>query len=382
MITPDLLRYSGFEEAEQILDPVRLSALCGFPVTLLRLRIKPGSSVAVSWRRAEARSAPGGAGSPSDHGWAALFASADKVRGAIRRAERSQVPLLARPSASSAALAGGLVSDPALTRPFGVVADRTAPDEAMRVLAYKPALRATLHLPGRGLVLRLSRSPMTRLMRIGRVCRDAAVPAPDVAPWGHRHTVMASPHWGDGDLGHTRREDAAWRAGRAVAALHGVGPADWPVARPLPSLLPVATQIVGVLPELEERVRALYGELRARRPLVVGPEVPLHGDLSPDQVLHDDLSVRLIDFDRAALGPAGADLGTWEAACEELGAPELAAAFRAGYGPTSTETRRYWVARAHLSRALEPLKSCRASWPAEVVERLARAERALDGENG
>lgn len=378
MITPDLLRYSGLDEAERILDPDSLGTLCGFPVILLRLRVKPGASVAVAWRHAGLRSDDERAEAPSNHGWAALYSSADKVRGAIRRAERSGAALLAHPSASSAVLAGGLVSDPQLTRPLTVVSDRTAPNEAMRVLAYKPAVRATVHLPRRGVVLRVAGSPMTRLTRIAQACGDASVPTLDVTPWGHRNTVTATPHWGDGDLARTRMAQGARRAGRAIAALHAADPAAWPAARPLPDLLPVARQLVGVRPAWEERVRALYEELSARTPVVRGPGVPLHGDLSPDQVLHDERSIRLIDFDRAALGPAGADLGTWEAACEELGTPELAEAFRAGYGAVPADERRYWVARAHFSRALEPLKSCQVSWPVQVAECLARAERALN----
>ena len=106
--TPDF----GVPFIADLRSPDVLSAHLGFPVEPVRIRIKPGRSAIVAWRR------PG-----VDHlggwGWTAVMADPDKLANLRRRAARVGETVLdhAVSDTGFVLLSGGVRADPKLARP-------------------------------------------------------------------------------------------------------------------------------------------------------------------------------------------------------------------------------------------------------------------------
>ena len=108
---------------------------------------------------------------------------------------------------------------------------------------------------------------------------------------------------------------ASMRVGALLAALHSVAvPAPRVVVAQewLERLGLVAHTLVLVEPRWQRAVRALAGSLAANvKTIATTPNVTLHGDLHPRNVLIDGDRLGLIDLDSVRHGPAIADLGDW-----------------------------------------------------------------------
>lgn len=115
---------------------------------------------------------------------------------------------------------------------------------------------------------------------------------------------------------------------------------------------------------LAERLVAAPGE----------PVVPVHGDLSADQVLRrPDGRLALIDLDEAGRGPAALDLGAVAAAwwlAHPAAAASLVAALHDGYAevadPPEEAGVRLRTAAQLLRRAAEPFRAGRSCWAEQV----------------
>ncbi len=109
--------------------------------------------------------------------------------------------------------------------------------------------------------------------------------------------------------------NASMRVGALLAGLHSVAvPAQRVVgAREWRDRLGLVAQtLVLVEPRWERAVRALAGSLAASiNTFATAPNVTLHGDLHPRNVLIDGDRLGLIDLDSVRRGPAVADLGDW-----------------------------------------------------------------------
>ena len=66
-----------------------------------------------------------------------------------------------------------------------------------------------------------------------------------------------------------------------------------------------------VLPDLAEQVAELLSELTDRWDEASEPSVPIHGDTNENNAILEDGHIALIDFDRAGVGAAGADVGNF-----------------------------------------------------------------------
>ncbi|MDN6373777.1 MAG: aminoglycoside phosphotransferase family protein, partial [Brevibacterium aurantiacum] len=108
----------------------------------------------------------------------------------------------------------------------------------------------------------------------------------------------------------------------------------------------------------------------------------IHGDLSPDQVLVGHSECRIIDLDRAGVGPVGMDLGRWVAACRRRTDEEgtsLEAGFLDGYraaGGVDVDVEA-WAAWAMLVTAVEPWRTCRPDWQQATMQTINAAQQAL-----
>ncbi|WP_299301244.1 phosphotransferase [uncultured Brachybacterium sp.] len=433
-----LLDHAQLRGAEVLLDPARLSALLDREVILDRVRIKPGASVLVSYRATGivtgAGTAPGTAsraGSSAvgrdlaEVGWVQLVRSHDKRENILRRAGRTggevrehhlpaspaspaspaapavaAPPVAAPPAAAEQVpylLSGGIDSDPRLGAEIHRVLRRHQDVPAPRVLSYNPSRHAVLLLPGTGEVLRVAARPLDDLLQVVTHWRELGLPTLDQRRWRGRRAVLVGERWGDGDLAglasHPLSMPAATRLGGIIARLHAaeVSGRDLPAAR-IGGLIPETTEAVAdLLPHRAERIERLSTRLREELP-ADGPQVLIHGDLSPDQVLvsvdetavpgEGRLPLRVVDLDRSGLGPAGADLGSWLASCLLAGVEEQAAAFLAGYAQhralPAPEELAAWTARALLAAALDPMRRYGEDWLPTIEQRLALAETVLE----
>ncbi len=371
----DLVGWSELPGLATLVDPTSLAALAAGPVTPDRIRIKPGLSAVLSWH------------TDTEHGWAALLTDPDKIDAVRRRADHVGEPLLLdRVHTREVLVAGRLDSDPGIAREIGHVRRRMRIARDCQVLAHNPGKRVVAAV-GLGLtrrVVRIAARRQDHLVEVTRRWRAFGAPVLPVSTVGRRHTAVESPWWGQGDLSHAGTVDHARLAGQAVAEVHrasaGAAAAD---------LAPLdLVDLVGILPAERDRIDWLVAEIDARTRASAtgsGGQVGLlHGDLSPDQVLVNDAAaghqIRIIDLDRATTGTAAADAGSWSAACDLIGRPDLAEAFLTGWDLPAPDLTA-WQARAVVAAAIEPFRQLRHDWRALVTARLARAESLLTQEN-
>ena len=187
---------------------------------------------------------------------------------------------------------------------------------------------------------------------------------------------------------------AARAAGVSLRRLHrrpqdelaGTGP-----ERHAQAVLAAAGAVAFLVPPLAARVRRLAAEVAAEIALRGGDRVALHGDFSSDQVIvAPDGAVAVIDFDGAAVGAAGVDLGTFLAQLErdrtlgrrERGRAEaLGGALLEGYGSTPDGLGAF-VAAGLLRLAPHVFRERDAAWPELTAQLVAAAERAADRAGG
>lgn len=424
-----LVAHARLARSRDLLDPRRLGELLGREVRIDRIRIKPGSSVLVSYRDAATPARPGAAQHGSDLaqvGWVQLVDSADKREGILRRAARGGIEVTEHQDQHGEAseqgpflLSGGVDSDPRLGKLVHSVLRRLTAGPVPRVLSYNPSRHLVLELPGTGEVLRVAARPLADLHRVSELWLALGLPTTAQHPWRGKDSVLVSELWGSGDLaalagadhagtehdGTDRREGAhaaARTLGEVIARLHDADVSEQdPTGRELPvartgELVPVSTEILAdLMPHRAEQVQELCERLGGILHELTGPgaeQALIHGDLSPDQVLvgREDSGrqdsggqdIRVVDLDRSGLGHPGIDLGTYLAACRTAGADHLAEGFLAGYavhralpGPAELAA---WTARALLAAALDPMRRFHEDWPAQLAARLDLARTVLD----
>lgn len=361
-----------------------LGDLVGRRVDPLRVRVKPGLSMIVGWRDRA------GSGDPLGRfGWAAVFADPEKVAAVRRRARHVGARLMVDEPvgrAGAVLLAGGIDSDPGVARELAHARRRLPSSAHLAVLAYNPGKRvvATVTVGPARRVVRVSAEPQDHLVAAVNRWRAFGAPVLPIRTVGRRGTAVESPWWGLGDLRRVGGAEQARRVGRVLAEVHRASARRGAESR----VAPVETdELAAALPAERDRIARLTARVEERAALADRSGIGLvHGDLSPDQVLVDDLGqIRLIDLDRATSGPAGVDLGSWLAAGDLSVRTDLVEGFLAGWGSagmaTPESTVDLWQARAVLAGASEPFRQVRPDWRAHVVESLDRAESLLSGRN-
>lgn len=381
-----------------------LSAHLGFPVRPVRIRIKPGRSALVAWRR------PG-----IDHlggwGWTAVMADPSKLANLRRRAAGVGETVVdhAVTNTGFALLSGGVRADPKLVRPLAEAAMSLDLD-ACAVVGVNPGRRVLLRSPGRGAeFVRIATGSLSRMVAASEQWQRWGLPTLPVHRLGEQENAVRTPWWGTGDLAGTPDPTIAEAVGVSIAHLHahGAGEAS-PAGRgagPLAMLADAERTLARLLGD-DGRVAELMRRIGERLESAGGlcDDRAIHGDLSPDQVLVGDGDVRIIDLDRAGVGPLGMDLGRWTAACrlrEDGYGPGLEEGFLRGYdraggftgraestgvaGPAAAGALAAWTAWALLVTAIEPWRSCRPDWRERTDRHFALAEEALasgSGRNG
>lgn len=337
----------------------------------------------------------------------------EKVTKSLRRAPAGSVLgtdparglVVATPPADRDLPGLALLDDARRTRRLlrGLVGDRSGVRDAdLRTLRYKPQRRwvGVVRLRhGPTMVLRVYRpAAARRAVEAIRACSvgcgtPALIGADEsrgVAAIEHVQGAALSRVSGAGgpDLAAVRSAGSALarlHSARDVA-LHGRGNAD------ADAVLLAADQLVALLPDQTDDVRALSAKVAGRLLNTAEVRLPVHGDFSLDQVVVDETGVaRLIDLDEAHLGDPASDLACVAAALARdavLGnvSADLATswleALREGYAdvlaPPAEERLAVHTAAHLLRRAVEPFRLRQtADWPEAVGELLTRARQVV-----
>lgn len=391
---------STAEVVDRVLDEDWLSGLLGRAVRATRLRVKPDVAVIIALADTDS-------GLPAGWGRFLWPVSRSKAATARRRAE------LAGTWTREQELGGGLVVDsgPLAADPALVAHLHRAQSLRLlsaldpgRVLRYNPLRR--LVVAESHSVVRVSAASQALARELGR-CLRGLIPLPEetgVSAWYADAHISAGRRVGDMDLagasgaGPRARAAAHMGAGELLAALHastgGLSPGLRDrLATGRSDLHAQVSAHVGLLdllaPELAARLRRLLERLAGGaegavvgngpvRPTRADKAVLTHGDASPDQVLMDSASGRLwlTDFERACLGPAADDLGSYLAECAlPAGNLMLAGYERAGGTlPRGGELGRA-VTRSRLLRLVDPLRRADPLWREAIGASLSRLER-------
>jgi Ser/Thr protein kinase RdoA (MazF antagonist) len=118
------------------------------------------------------------------------------------------------------------------------------------------------------------------------------------------------------------------------------------------------------------------------RPARSGP-CAIHGDFHVGQVLQAGDETVLVDFDRAGLGPAELDVGSFRSHLIELDAdPELDQAFLSGYScrarrPLDKDLSALATAEALFRRAVFSFRRLQLDWPLAMRRTLRRVDHLL-----
>ena len=419
-----------------LLDNTRLSELLGEAVHVTRVRYKPGTSLLVAYRRLRNGS--------FDHGWAHTAAApATKLLGreSRSRSRGGNIRILRPDPRNDGAVVavGDVAEDWALRRNLkwlqhngparlGLHVTPGAGLPAGSVLRYKPERRLVLltHKAGAAVVIKTGAAPASpgQQPHFLDPLRQHGVPIlPQLADAEClAHGISASPAWGTGDLAaHNHQADAhlAYAAGQALAALHcfpvtgtaGAGAADvrardtscsWREEHAA-QLKATRSMVSSLFPKLEPLARQLESRLAG---LLLNQHqtaaVLVHGDFSPDQVLVGHTDVRLIDFDRAGIGTAEADLGSFAAAEEmavsaagtapgnsplgrapgtaAVGGPKtarLAEGYLDAGGRFTSAGMAAWAAFRLFNSSVDPFRDRSPEWAADMSWHLRRAKELI-----
>ncbi|MFF2246689.1 phosphotransferase family protein [Arthrobacter sp. NPDC058130] len=390
-----------------VLDDELLSELLGESVRITRTRYKPHTSALVAFRRAG-----NGGGS---YGWA-LTTAPEHVGKMQRRADSSQKRgggiRLVRPSDlhGDVVVAVGPIEEDWPLRPnlrwlrghgLGRLGALPAAarflDPPVSVLRYNPGRRLVARVPSATLPVVVKAAVQTDGAAAGLGLRQRleshGIPVlPELADAEcAAHGISASPDWGHGDLSGAGNDSAAYRAGKALAAIHGMdaGPGADPAAEAADlerQLAATRSMIACLLPGLEAPITRLTGRLLA----TVGAASPhgpvlVHGDFSADQVLVDGEDVRIIDFDRVRTSDPARDLGSF-AAVEDIADPsgvgpvaggrktaQLIDGYRAAGGHVSLARVETWAAFRLFLNSVDPFRNRVSDWPADTNWQIRRA---------
>lgn len=375
---------AGLRGAEALLSDEGLSELLGTETEATHLRLKLGHSVIVSHRLRGS----------DQHGWTVLTDDADKYAKLLSRAAKLGQEVTVHRSESPYLVSGGVWADRWLGRELAAAHEALGPEARWRILRYNPHRRVVAvvdHLSAQGElaqhVVRVSAGSLGHIVSTAERWRAAGLPVTRMKPLGKRGTATTAPLWGHTDLLKDPFVPAARTAGRRIAELHSL-----PVTEAEPALPVLEADVDGcvdavaqIAPWLADRVEVLAEKLTsaamAQNP---GRPVELHGDLSPDQILlaaPGSHKIRIIDLDRAGMGPAMRDVGSWAAACRGAGLPELTEAFLSGYMEVAEVDRAalsIWESYAHLASALDPFRNREAGWADKVTQRVESAETAVE----
>lgn len=348
---PDAVRvtYLRYKPATSLLATVRV-VRDGQATTGLLVATAPDASAKIDKLRRHAHDHPGDLPvvDDTDHGVLLAPITADRHLRGCRR-------LAARLGEIDSRLAGGEVS----------------------VLSYKPHRRLVARLAHDGVptaVVKVHRrdamDEVTATLRWATAVASHRLALPRLIGTDPDHGIAVTT-WLPGtalDAHDPDRRRATLRAvGKLLGRLHRADPAGLPATPPRPEVPSVIAAIDQLRPDLTGRARAaLAGTTRS-----LNAPTPVHGDLTPDQVVHGSDGVGLIDLDRTAVGAPATDLASWIAeelvqvapGAGDVGPPEpLLEGYRSVGGPATDGDVAAALPFELLRRATDPFRSRSSDW--------------------
>ncbi|MBY5935113.1 phosphotransferase [Tateyamaria omphalii] len=253
----------------------------------------------------------------------------------------------------------------------------------LRILRYKPGRRIVLcadgpHGPVAVIKMHADQAAYDRAVAGAVYARSMG--GPEVIGTAQDDFAIATA-W---TRGHALSPQSAPRdfnlAGAMLAHHHVAGnPKKLPDWKP-PALLRTVEAISALSPALEVQAQRLAQRLPE---LTASEMVALHGDFSADQVIRDGQGTVILDWDRAATGPAARDLGSALARLdldeiEGVDTNEARTALLEGYGAVrelpSGRTIAAHRAQALFALAAEAFRARRADWDDQLRAVLRRVE--------
>jgi thiamine kinase-like enzyme len=271
----------------------------------------------------------------------------------------------------------------------------------LECLRYKPGRRfvARLEQGGRPLaVLRVCHADGYPSALLGAALGAATVGPRLLGTLDHRHLLATA--WAPGksacpEQGGALEPLAIQALGRTLGRLH-LSRLHHPMQRTAhceaAACARAARALAVLCPDLAAWAMRLVAQAESLLRAATGPAVLVHGDFSADQAVHADGRWMLVDWDRAASGPAAADLGSFAARLEmqvidgtvpRLACDAAVAALRHGHAGTrhlrapDEPALDLHTACALLRLAAEGFRRRLAHWPAREAALLARAEALL-----
>ena len=370
---------TGFAELDVILEEDRLhDALGRDGVRVTRMRHKPGQY---------AVGALADAAGPA--GWVRVTGDLGRAKRDVERAQRVDRPVTLRAATDRLFVSSGdLWSDPKLADLLARHADVV---DASVVVRHNPLRRLVLRRGTSQIRVTVAEQPAVEAWAPALLEEGAGLTAALRSRSGAHLTRW---EWLPGEsldalLGHDPSTDRslAEELGRLLAQVHATPYRGADVGPRLPAVDPVA--LCAAADDLALLDSGLGGRMRALvaalPPLSSSPEVLLHGDFSADQVIRTATDLRVIDLDRAGVGPAVRDLAS-ALAVETIRAGEpwgpaseaLLDGYETGGGRRPSEPDlAAALAAALLSRAQEPLRQARADWRAATDAILTTAGRLI-----
>ncbi|MCA1782047.1 MAG: aminoglycoside phosphotransferase family protein [Intrasporangiaceae bacterium] len=268
-------------------------------------------------------------------------------------------------------------------------------DADLEVLSYKPHRRLVVRASIRGEPVAVVKvhaprllGEMTAALRWATTKRSDRLALPHLIGSDADHGVLLTT-WVPGDalddIEPDRQRATLRGVGKLLGRLHQTDTHGLPRRDP-GSLDPekIITAVHALRPDLVDRVRQLLRDNAHALP-PASRLTPVHGDLSPDQVVHGPDGVALIDLDRTGIGSPGSDLASWVAAEVVMGRRQdgdlrLPDAFWEGYlgvdGPASEQQVTDRIPIELLRRVTDPFKQRLPDWPDRMTTIVQAATRS------
>ena len=257
------------------------------------------------------------------------------------------------------------------------------PDHTLKILRYKPGRRIVLraHGPqGSSAVLKLHANRGDFDRAVAGATYAEAMGGPVVIATSSRDLAIATA-WTQGHVLSPTSEPRNFALAGAVLARHHVAgdPGHLPAPN-TPKLHRLVQAISNLQPHLETRAQDLAERLPE---LGADDVVAIHGDFSADQVVRQTVGSVILDWDRAARGPAARDLGSALARldCDEIEGfvtEDSRAALIEGYAAVRPLPKSESIAahRAHalFALAVEAFRDRRSDWDHQLGAVLDRVE--------
>lgn len=386
------------EALDILCDPTQLSTLIGLPARAERVRIKPlvsiSAAIVVDDTHVADEDVP--LAGTRKHRWFRFLwpQSYSKARRADKTAQKLSLRLHEGTCGDLLWQHGALMSDPALgphINELKKVTPSLGDRNQINVLRHNPFRRIVLRVGEH--IVRITATPHDRQLRIHRgidhrwrtqgktALPEILSPTTEEATAVH---VSIQQRVDGADLSSHPTMKGHKYAGRLLAELHSIDG----LCAGEPLLTSGTEQSVHAA--LAAHVRILAGldpALAARAHLLVPQvtdlatgDVLVHGDASPDQFLVEEKNERIwiTDFDRAQIGPAALDVGSYLYCCDSQDAEH----FLDGYSEKATrdlDMREVNTARIHaaIRRLAEPMRNASPTWRSDISCRLDEVEGLL-----